>query len=174
VVDQQLKCGGDVSVLAIIQSDGAAGHGILPRCGPKSLSPSRIVHASAGLWKRFSAGIGAIALWHLAHFLISSARLCMPIVQQSSGFDPDLCGALADCSAGSRIIMAKSHLKLVSPTTENRTVTPRRPTNAELRSREYLTAREAVAALKQICRTLIEDGKIRVAPARARKQFAAR
>jgi hypothetical protein len=93
---------------------------------------------------------------------------------RASGFDPDLCGALADCSAGSRIIMAKSHLKLVSPTTENRTVTPRRPTNAELRSREYLTAREAVAALKQICRTLIEDGKIRVAPARARKQFAAR
>jgi integrase len=38
--------------------------------------------------------------------------------------------------------MAKPHLKLVSPTTENRTVTPRRPTNAELRSREYLTDRE--------------------------------
>jgi hypothetical protein len=35
--------------------------------------------------------------------------------------------------------MAKSHLKLVSPTTKNRTVTPTRPPNAELSSREYLT-----------------------------------
>jgi type 1 fimbriae regulatory protein FimB/type 1 fimbriae regulatory protein FimE len=38
--------------------------------------------------------------------------------------------------------MAKSHLKLVAPTTENRTVTPRRPKNAEVRTREYLTDRE--------------------------------
>jgi type 1 fimbriae regulatory protein FimB/type 1 fimbriae regulatory protein FimE len=41
-----------------------------------------------------------------------------------------------------RIIMAKSHLKLVVPTTKNRTVTPRRPPNTDLRSREYLTDRE--------------------------------
>jgi hypothetical protein len=41
-----------------------------------------------------------------------------------------------------RIIMAKSHLKLVSPTTVKRTVTPRRRPNAELRSREYLTEAE--------------------------------
>jgi len=34
--------------------------------------------------------------------------------------------------------------------------------------------REAVAALREICRALIEDGKIRVAKARARKQFATR
>lgn len=39
--------------------------------------------------------------------------------------------------------MGKSHLKLVTPTTENRTVTtPRRPPNAELRAREYLTDAE--------------------------------
>jgi integrase len=39
--------------------------------------------------------------------------------------------------------MAKSHLKLVVPTTENRTVaTPLRRPNAELRTREYLTDRE--------------------------------
>ena len=38
--------------------------------------------------------------------------------------------------------MGKSHLKLVEPTTENRTVTPRRRPNAELRTREYLTDAE--------------------------------
>jgi type 1 fimbriae regulatory protein FimB/type 1 fimbriae regulatory protein FimE len=39
--------------------------------------------------------------------------------------------------------MAKSHLQLVAPASENRTVvTPRRRTNAELRSREYLTNAE--------------------------------
>jgi integrase len=35
--------------------------------------------------------------------------------------------------------MAKSHLKLVAPSTVKRTVTPRRPKNAEVRTREYLT-----------------------------------
>ena len=38
--------------------------------------------------------------------------------------------------------MAKSHLKLVSPATANRTVTPLRKPNAELRPREHLTERE--------------------------------
>lgn len=38
--------------------------------------------------------------------------------------------------------MAKSHLKLVAPNTENRTVTPRRPKNADVRTREHLTADE--------------------------------
>ncbi|MGZ3355956.1 MAG: tyrosine-type recombinase/integrase [Isosphaeraceae bacterium] len=38
--------------------------------------------------------------------------------------------------------MAKSHLKLVAPTIENRTVIPRRRPNAELRSREHLTETE--------------------------------
>jgi integrase len=38
--------------------------------------------------------------------------------------------------------MAKSHLKLVTPTTVNRTVTPRRLPNADLRTREYLTDAE--------------------------------
>jgi integrase len=36
----------------------------------------------------------------------------------------------------------KSHLKLVAPTTKNRTVTPKRKQNADLRSREYLTDAE--------------------------------
>jgi len=36
----------------------------------------------------------------------------------------------------------KSHLKLVTPATENRTVAPRRRRNAELRTREYLTDAE--------------------------------
>lgn len=38
--------------------------------------------------------------------------------------------------------MPKSHLKLVAPTAENRTVTPRRRPNAELRTREHLTPTE--------------------------------
>ena len=38
--------------------------------------------------------------------------------------------------------MAKLHLKLVTPATVNRTVTPRRAPNADLRRREYLTEAE--------------------------------
>ena len=38
--------------------------------------------------------------------------------------------------------MAKSHLKLVAPATVNRTVTPKRLPNSELRTREYLTEAE--------------------------------
>ncbi len=38
--------------------------------------------------------------------------------------------------------MAKSHLKLVTPATANRTVTPKRVPNADLRTREYLTKAE--------------------------------
>ena len=38
--------------------------------------------------------------------------------------------------------MAKSHLKLVPPATANRTVTPKRVPNVDLRTREYLTEAE--------------------------------
>jgi type 1 fimbriae regulatory protein FimB/type 1 fimbriae regulatory protein FimE len=38
--------------------------------------------------------------------------------------------------------MAKSHIRLVTPATENRTVTPKRPPNSKLRTREYLTEAE--------------------------------
>jgi len=45
--------------------------------------------------------------------------------------------------------MAKSHLRLIKPAVENRTVvTPRRRPNAELRSREYLTDAEVERLLK--------------------------
>lgn len=47
--------------------------------------------------------------------------------------------------------LAKSHIRLVTPATEKRTVTPRRRPNAELRTREYLTGTEVerlVAAAK--------------------------
>ena len=44
--------------------------------------------------------------------------------------------------------MAKQHLRLVTPSTENRTVTPRRRPNADLRTREYLTEAE-VARLQK-------------------------
>jgi integrase len=39
-------------------------------------------------------------------------------------------------------IMTNSHLRLVAPTTKNRTVTPRRSKNADLRTREHLTPDE--------------------------------
>ena len=38
--------------------------------------------------------------------------------------------------------MTKPRLRLVAPTTENRTVTPRRPKNGTLRTREHLTIDE--------------------------------
>ena len=38
--------------------------------------------------------------------------------------------------------MTKEHLKLVAPATVNRTVTPTRPPNADLRTREHLTEAE--------------------------------
>jgi integrase len=44
--------------------------------------------------------------------------------------------------AGSAYIMTNSNLRLVTPITENRTVAPQRPPNAELRTREHLTADE--------------------------------
>ena len=43
--------------------------------------------------------------------------------------------------------MANPHLRLVTPTTENRTVMPRRRKNADLRSREYLTEHEIEALM---------------------------
>jgi integrase len=44
--------------------------------------------------------------------------------------------------------MAKSHLKLVTPAPEKRTVMPRRPKNADMRSREYLTEAEIEKLIK--------------------------
>jgi site-specific recombinase XerD len=38
--------------------------------------------------------------------------------------------------------MTKTHLKLVTPATINRTVTPKRAPNADLRTREYLAEAE--------------------------------
>jgi integrase len=44
--------------------------------------------------------------------------------------------------------MAKSHLKLVTPTAKKRTVTPRRRRNGDLRTREYLTEAEVERLMK--------------------------
>jgi hypothetical protein len=49
-------------------------------------------------------------------------------------------------------LMAHPRLRLVAPATENRTVTPRRPKNSELRTREYLTADE-VERLIEVAKT---------------------
>jgi site-specific recombinase XerD len=48
--------------------------------------------------------------------------------------------------------MAKSHLKLVSQATVNRTVTPKRPPNSKLRAREYLTEAEVERLMKAATR----------------------
>src|ERR1019366_6555047 len=50
-------------------------------------------------------------------------------------------------STGRAKSMAKSHLKLVTPATVNRTVTPKRVPNADLRTREYLTEAEVARLL---------------------------
>src|SRR5438046_9946542 len=47
-----------------------------------------------------------------------------------------------------RKLMAKSHLKLVTPTPKKRTVTPRRRRNGDLRTREYLTEAEVERLIK--------------------------
>jgi site-specific recombinase XerD len=44
--------------------------------------------------------------------------------------------------------MAKRHLRLVAPATVNRTVTPTRPPNKDLRTREYLTEAEVQRLMK--------------------------
>ena len=44
--------------------------------------------------------------------------------------------------------MAKTRLRLVTPNTKNRTVTPKRPPNADLRTREYLTDAEVGRLMK--------------------------
>jgi type 1 fimbriae regulatory protein FimB/type 1 fimbriae regulatory protein FimE len=46
-----------------------------------------------------------------------------------------------------RFLMADAHLRLVTPTIEKRTVMPRRAKNADVRTREYLTAQEIDALM---------------------------
>jgi type 1 fimbriae regulatory protein FimB/type 1 fimbriae regulatory protein FimE len=48
--------------------------------------------------------------------------------------------------------MGKSHLKLVTPATVNRTVRPKRPPNNDLRTREYLTEAEVERLMKAATR----------------------
>jgi Transposase DDE domain group 1 len=71
------------------------------------------------------------------------------------------------------ILMAKSHLTLVSPTTENRTVTPLRRPNAELRTRSMwgcaLKSKPASAPARStiLAKPAVENGEPR-APDRQR------
>jgi type 1 fimbriae regulatory protein FimB/type 1 fimbriae regulatory protein FimE len=44
--------------------------------------------------------------------------------------------------------LAKTHLRLIPPTTKKRTVTPKRRSNADLRTREYLTEAEVERLLR--------------------------
>ena len=48
--------------------------------------------------------------------------------------------------------MPKRHLKLITPATVNRTVTPKRPPNSKLRTREYLTEAEVERLMKAATR----------------------
>jgi integrase len=52
------------------------------------------------------------------------------------------------CNMGTAKRMAKRHLRLVAPAIVNRTVTPKRPPNADLRRREYLTDVEVERLMK--------------------------
>ena len=52
---------------------------------------------------------------------------------------------------GALIHMTKPALKIVSPTTVKRKVTPTRPKNADVRTREYLTERE-IEKLIEACK----------------------
>jgi type 1 fimbriae regulatory protein FimB/type 1 fimbriae regulatory protein FimE len=54
--------------------------------------------------------------------------------------------------AGSAKRMAKRHLKLVAPAIVKRTVAPKRPSNADLRTREYLTEAEVERLMKAATR----------------------
>ena len=49
---------------------------------------------------------------------------------------------------GSPNFMAKARLRLVTPTTVNRTVTPKRPPNKDLRTRQHLTEAEVERLIK--------------------------
>jgi integrase len=51
---------------------------------------------------------------------------------------------------GSALTMAKPNLRLVAPTTENLTVTPRRAPNEHLRTREHLTADEVEKLIEAV------------------------
>ena len=53
--------------------------------------------------------------------------------------------------------MAKSTLRLVQPATVNRTVTPRRLPNAELRTREHLTEREVARLIEAAKQAKFDD-----------------
>jgi integrase len=57
-------------------------------------------------------------------------------------------GCSSDSAATERATyMGNPHLRLVTPAIENRTVTPRRAKNSELRTREYLTELEVDALM---------------------------
>jgi len=77
--------------------------------------------------------------------------------------------------------MAKSHLRLVTPATVKRTVTPRRLPNGKLRTREYLTPSEVedlMAATKgnrwghrDATMVLVAYSRASCSPARGRRAF---
>jgi hypothetical protein len=56
--------------------------------------------------------------------------------------------------------MAKRHLRLVSPSTLNRTVSPKRLPNGDLRTREYLTEAEVERLIKAATRNRLNKPRI--------------
>ena len=80
-----------------------------------------------------------------------SASGAKPDLRNSAGqhlFELAICSFFVCYSnsvvSGEMIPLPKTHLKLVTPTTKNRTVTPKRLKNADLRAREYLTDAETM------------------------------
>ena len=56
--------------------------------------------------------------------------------------------------------MPQPHLKLVAPSIQKRTVTPKRAKNADLRTREYLTTQEIDALMSAARRNRHDDRAI--------------
>ena len=53
--------------------------------------------------------------------------------------------------------MAKRHLRLVTPATVNRTVTPKRLPNSKLRTREYLTEAEVERVMNDAGGAMVDE-----------------
>jgi hypothetical protein len=98
-----------------------------------------------------------------------SAGLLLSLAADFPAFRLSVFGHCSDDQLRARgFLMAKLHLALVSPTAENRTVTPLRRPNVELRTREHLTADEVEALMAA------QDASRLVTRARTREQQASR
>src|SRR6476620_2651152 len=76
------------------------------------------------------------------------AQLRLDLALIVFGNCPYSCDSSDSAETGRANYMTHVHLSLVSPAIDNRTVTPRRRPNRELRPREHLTEREVVMLIE--------------------------